>query len=616
MNNNFVGEIIFSLRTEAKLSQESLGRGILHNRELSRIENGTRIPDKLTLDALFQRLGKSADRIARVLTNQEYELIFLREKMESSLIYEELINFQKYKCEYDKKKRRGSNLSEQYFLMIEVISLFLERKMKGDYHAEFTEEISILKTAIEITFCEWEEKDYLKYCLCVQELQILSMLGYYMYLSGDADSGKKILEKVKLYSELRFEDEQELSKIYPHALYYLSQISYLESNYSIAIKYCDIAMQNLIRYGDIVFVKKILILQEKCYFELNEKNGSIKIDQYTRLIEKILKESKLEYEISDFAIILLSSLQSDFTLCGELVRNYRIAEGISQEEFSWEICSSETLSRIERGRRAPQPAKFYKMVKKLELNRDFFGGYIVSNKYEDYINVSNFTIALQENDLERAERCLSYVRSEVDESVEINKQFIDAGSIVIKIKRNEISADEGIEEMKRILKYTGINDIYQLIHVPSREESFIINQIGVCLKKKGKYAEAIKLYESAIKTYDDTIISEKFLGPSLLVLLTGYSGALEENGQIEDALKVSNRVIRLSVLIRRSGALSTIFANRSCIYEKKYGLENTNLAVKALKNAYLLALSFNNLYKADIYNKHCENVYHVSCKDE
>ena len=70
-------ETTFSLfltkeREKQGISQERLCRGLCAVSALSRYENGERIPDRLLMNALIQRLGKSSDQLTTMISCQEY----------------------------------------------------------------------------------------------------------------------------------------------------------------------------------------------------------------------------------------------------------------------------------------------------------------------------------------------------------------------------------------------------------------------------------------------------------------------------------------------------------------------------------------------------------------
>lgn len=68
-----MGKLIRQLRKKRGLTQKELGKGLISEAELSRVENGTRKPDILLLNALFHRLDASLEHFEIVVSGEEYE---------------------------------------------------------------------------------------------------------------------------------------------------------------------------------------------------------------------------------------------------------------------------------------------------------------------------------------------------------------------------------------------------------------------------------------------------------------------------------------------------------------------------------------------------------------
>ena len=83
-------ETIFSLfltkeREKQGISQERLCRGLCAVSALSRYENGERISDRLLMNALIQRLGKSSDQLTTMISCQEYAYFEWKRKVQEAL---------------------------------------------------------------------------------------------------------------------------------------------------------------------------------------------------------------------------------------------------------------------------------------------------------------------------------------------------------------------------------------------------------------------------------------------------------------------------------------------------------------------------------------------------
>lgn len=106
MRDKNSGKMIFTLRSHYKISMEKLAKGICSITSLSRFESCERIPDKLLLDALLQRLGKSSDKLEAIMTVADYRLFVHREKIEECIITEDYKTAKELLSEYEKSIRQ------------------------------------------------------------------------------------------------------------------------------------------------------------------------------------------------------------------------------------------------------------------------------------------------------------------------------------------------------------------------------------------------------------------------------------------------------------------------------------------------------------------------------
>ena len=195
-----LGRMIWHIREEVERSQNDIARGLLSTAELCKIEYGEKEADYFLLEAIFQRLGKSIDKIEWIVTQEEYRLLYLRDEIVEALqkqkyeTVEKLL--EKYQWYTDEKP-----LHMQYRLMVLAVMEYSNQKE--------AECISLLVQAIKTTFSDWKEIEESNVYLCRQELQVLLMLAYILSKTEDKHMAMKILLWVKHYIEHRVADEEE-----------------------------------------------------------------------------------------------------------------------------------------------------------------------------------------------------------------------------------------------------------------------------------------------------------------------------------------------------------------------------------------------------------------------
>ncbi|WMJ87605.1 helix-turn-helix domain-containing protein [Anaerocolumna sp. MB42-C2] len=601
VKDNYIGEIIYKLRSNNNITQKELSKGLLAIRDLSRIETGIKLPGKLMIDAILQRLGKSSDKLESILSYEEYNLLLIRYNIENSLLQGDYDSCRKWYKSYKEYKGFNDNLNNQYILKIQAIL-----NLCCDYGKE--ENYKILENAINITFPEWQALKIDKYYLCIQELQIICLLGYLMYGMMAKTESVEILEKLLKYIDNQFTDSEEKAKIQPHCMYYLSKIYYLNERYEDAINICNRAMKCLSDFGDISFIVDMQNILMNCYEKLGMMHNFKRSKKYINVINRIFKDIGVDYDTNEYAKILLVNVQSEIFLSNEVIRTLRNVKGISQEELSWEICTQETLSRIECGKRTPNRNNYYKLMSKLGIMKNYFSGYIISDDYELYGLVTKFNKYLSKNKLTEALEIFFKIKDKLNLNIIENKQFVDAGIIILDRLSNKINDINALSELTRVLKYTTMDNYYNIQQIPSREEFIIINQIALILKHANRYQDAIKIYQNLLSKFDASNVSENYHYTSLIVLLANYSAVLEDNNELDKALDISNRCIRLSLKCRRCEMLSGILANRGCIYEKM-SEDCKNLCKNYFEYAFYISKLLNRDFETKIIQNHYKQIF-------
>lgn len=113
-----LGKLIHQIRTEQKISLEKLARGLCSKQALSDIERGNVQADKLLLDIVLQRLGKSTDKQEVILPWEAYHMEETCDRLEQSIQWQDRENAGKYRGEFarlcgdGKKKKAGARAGQ------------------------------------------------------------------------------------------------------------------------------------------------------------------------------------------------------------------------------------------------------------------------------------------------------------------------------------------------------------------------------------------------------------------------------------------------------------------------------------------------------------------------
>ena len=201
--------------------QKNVAKGIINISDLCRVECGELEIDYFTLQALFERLGKSIDKLELAIPSDEYESIAYRSEIERSIEqrnHERLTKLLSNYYVYNEKKR---SIHRQYFAAMQAMVWYVKEQ-------DYASCLHGLEQALTYTQCgDWTKKIQHKKHLCTQEIQIIMAIAYCMWKLGDTDGLAEQMEQLRSYILNHYTDTEEQVKVYPHCVWLLGQL-YLE----------------------------------------------------------------------------------------------------------------------------------------------------------------------------------------------------------------------------------------------------------------------------------------------------------------------------------------------------------------------------------------------------
>lgn len=579
-----MGSMISKLRQELKISQEQLGRGLTDIVELSRLENGGKETDRFLLEALFQRLGKSMDKFEMMISDEEYRLILLQ-----SLILENFVaGYYDVTTllleEYKEQPKSGKPLHRQF---VQELESLLDYQVRG----EASLCLQNLSRALEITFPEWRQEAIADSCLCIQEVQILLLLLTVLAETGKVKVVRTKLEELIVYLEKRYTDPEELAEVYPQCTWLLARACCIEADYGRAYDICCRGIRCIAENGILTMADRLLELQSHCLKKMERRKEAVQAEQVRQAVWFLYELT--EYRApDDISCILLTSQREEILINRELLKDMRAVQGLSQEELSADICSWETLSRIENGKRKPNRKNLYKMLKKLKLDRENYYGYIQADSFELYEMVYLLQRAVMRGCAEEEVTLVEKLEQKLDMTVPVNRQFIESSKLGQAIRNKEIDEKTAINEAERILRYTMKDYCGSVYRTPFREECVLLNQIALSLKHIGREEDAIQLWEQILDKFNNSTVANRHHMVSEFLIYMNYPGTLEKCGYLEKSEREALSGLGLALRCQKGDATGVILANLACVYER-YGTQKAmELFEKCLSSSYELLRFF------------------------
>ena len=612
-----IGPMLRQLRIQADIQQKDLSRGILRIAELSKVEKGNMEIDRMHLEALFQRIGKSVDKLELAMSMDEYQLFALRFDILDALSVKNIAKAEDSLKNYETYIDKSKPLHLQALLLLQALKSYIENQ---DKNQDIEKDSVPFEKALEITFPEWKKAEFEDICLCIQEIQLLLAILYiklgmegiqknFLNSSEDEKHALIMLQKIYEYIDTGYTDEEERAKVYPQCAWIYSQVCLWRGDVRTAYEICRKGVDCLAENGVLTVMEELLDIKIKCMEKLGAVEGIQKIKNQKCAVSFLYDIVEKPHISEKIALLFLTSINGEIVVTNELIREMRLSQKMSQEELSFGICAPETLSRIEYGKRSPNTRNLYRMFHKLDLERERYYGFIVADDYGLYEKVRLYKRNIGREEMEEAERIFNELSEKLDSKYVINNQFIETGRIQANLDKNTLSYECAYEELKKILNYTMKDYDDTVYRVPFRQEAVILNQMAKCLRRNRRDDEAIQLYEQILERYDNSMVSKKFHSVPLMLIYISYTGLLEVMDHLDKSEKIGKEGIRLMLDCQRGDIAGLILGNLSCVYEKRNTIKDAELAKSSLGNSYYLLDLYLHEYDKAILKDAYEKMY-------
>ncbi|MDE6052201.1 MAG: helix-turn-helix domain-containing protein [Lachnospiraceae bacterium] len=559
-----LGIMLCKEREKMGEKQKNIADGIIDMTELCRVECGEQEIDYFTLQALFERLGKSLDKLELAVSVSEYESISYRTEIEHSIEEWDSNTLVKLMDSYGKYNDKKRPIHKQYMTAMNAMEKYVREK-------DYASCLYGMEQALAWTLPgDWRQKVQIKQRLCNQEIRIILVIAYCQWKLGNMDGLTMHLEQLGWYILQHYTDTEEQVKVYPHCAWLLGQLYLGQGRVEEAYAMCRRGKESLIENGSLSPMWEMLKLEETCFGKLGRQAELTRCRKYREAVAFIYEAAGVHLESNMVAVFMKSSFQGEFIITNELVRDLREARGLSQEELSADICTQETLSRIEKGR-TPNKKKLYQLLKRMGMERESYYGFIEAADYELYEKVRQYNQCFSKGRQDEATKLLGEIEKELDMTRPVNRQFIGKGHILEQVTQGRLPYEQANQQLLELLHLTmpSVGSDKRIYRVPFRIEYTIWNYIAVNLRRNGRIEEALQIYEELIQCYKRSRVVMRYHAVPGLTLYINYAGFLEEHDELERAKEIGVEGLHHSLECCRGDTVGDILANLSLVYGKQ-----------------------------------------------
>ena len=257
-----------------------------------------------------------------------------------------------------------------------------------------------------------------------------------------------------VYIDKQYTDGEERAKVFPQCVWLWGKICLSQGNAGTAYEVCRKGIDCLAENGSLSMLYHLLELEEECQKKLGKENLLHKVQEQKAAVKFLYDIVGTVMPSERIAEFIYVSRQSEILVANELLKEVRLEQNLSQEELSTDICTQETLSRIECGKRRPHSKNLYGMLRKMGVERERVYGFIISDDYELYEKVRWYKRKISKGEMDAAKVLLDELENALDMDNIVNRQFIETAKLQEKLRQKNVDYKWGLVELKRILNYT------------------------------------------------------------------------------------------------------------------------------------------------------------------
>ncbi len=503
------------------------------------IEKDRRESDPLIIDILLQRLGKSPNKLERILPSKMYYMIRFRDLLEKAI----LKGKKKLSDDILKQYPNQTSVDQMYRYRMQACLLHrINHDLEGAKHN--------LQSAISLTLPDFTYEKIDKFLISTIEIENLLALEQLRIESRpdrDQSTEKWHLEILMDFINENFTDEEEHAKIYSKCAWLLATIYFNEEDYMRTISLCSKGIEGLRRNAILYFMFPLLVLITEAEKKLGINPDNSKWTQYQISLTFLWDNYAEKWYPTDW--LFHNCSQQEYLLDYELVRSEREAKKMTQLELSDGIYKNvESYSRFETGKVSPKKKTFEKLLEKLEIERRRYNSFAVTDSHKTMELRRNLDRMIGRKEYTHAQEVCENLKKELNMDLKENRQIVESAEMLIDSRLNKIPYQNFLIRQKELLSDIIDFNNHSLYHVPNRNEVLLINYYCVVLKETGQIQEATWIYQCALQKIKGSRINIKYRYLSYSLLLNNYSATVRTKEYIYEVLKNELLYGKISVL--------------------------------------------------------------------
>lgn len=519
-----IGRLLYGIRTKYEMNVKDICRGICSPSSYCMYENGEIVPDILLVNMFLDRMGFGILGLTAYISEKEVVYFKWKESTRACIRNE---NYKKLVMLLEHMPTGNVSLNKK---IREQYAWFIKGIVAEKDTADLKKATECYEKALECTCGFLIKSQKIEGTFSVREIHI-----YAIYLNLLCKVNPKEKEEVisrfyqlMQYVNVHYVEEQQKVKIYPLLVCLWGNLVIegkdTEGSFEIFEKTLELLRKQKSLYCLLEIMRLHILVGLKEKRDMSKEQEDIKILQ--SFFEEFGYRAQSQTYVPQANEIMLEHV-------GQYLSTERKKVNFTQEKISDGICSVESYSRIENGRK-PTRNNYKALTEKIGTENRY---------YIELVNTGNIDALLLRREIsyelfmeknERLPELLEELKTVLGEKeVAKNRQYLEFVQVSIEENTGRKTWNQCCDMFRNILSYTmNEKEIGKKRHVYTMLEINLIDHISVCMAKDGKSEEAMHLIKAFLDDMD-YMKTEKYYETFLAKL--NYARWKSDRGNFDEA---------------------------------------------------------------------------------
>lgn len=489
-----IGRLLYGIRTKYQISVNDICRGICGVSTYCLYENDEMIPDILSVNIFLDRMGFGILGLTAYISEKEVVYFKWKESTRACIRNE---NYKKLVMLLEHMPTGNVSLNKK---IREQYAWFIKGIVAEKDTADLKKATECYEKALECTCGFLIKSQKIEGTFSVREIHI-----YAIYLNLLCKVNPKEKEEVisrfyqlMQYVNVHYVEEQQKVRIYPLLVCLWGNLVIegkdTEGSFEIFEKTLELLRKQKSLYCLLEIMRLHILVGLKEKRDMSKEQEDIKILQ--SFFEEFGYQAQSQIYVPQANEIMLEHV-------GQYLSTERKKVNYTQEKISDGICSVESYSRIENGRK-PTRNNYKALTEKIGTENRY---------YIELVNTGNIDALLLRREIsyelfmeknERLPELLEELKTVLGEKeVAKNRQYLEFVQVSIEENTGRKTWNQCCDMFRNILSYTmNEKEIGKKRHVYTMLEINLIDHISVCMAKDGKSEEAMHLIKAFLDDMD------------------------------------------------------------------------------------------------------------------